>query len=87
MALPTWTPISVITNRSARYRLLWPHLGAWMGEAIFGGLRAALRDRRRAPVTPVYVSVPPAANVLLLRPFELAHLDESGATLAAQASA
>lgn len=47
-------------------------LGAWIGEQLFGGLRAALWQRRALPALTVQVNVPPAAQELLLRPFELA---------------
>ena len=50
-------------------------LGEWMGVQVFGGLADALRERMGYPVTVVKVSVPPEAQTLLLRPFELAHLD------------
>jgi tetratricopeptide (TPR) repeat protein len=47
-------------------------LGSWIGQEVFGGLRAALWDRRVAPALAVRVIVPPRARDLLLRPFELA---------------
>ncbi len=50
-------------------------LGAWMGEQIFGGLRTSLTRLARQPATVVQVTIPPAAQELLTRPFELAHLD------------
>jgi hypothetical protein len=47
-------------------------LGRWMGEHVFGGVRAALRERRRSPAVAVRVVVPEGAGELLARPFELA---------------
>lgn len=47
-------------------------LGAWVGEQVFGGLRAKLRERCNLPATPVQVTLPARAGDLLLRPFELA---------------
>jgi hypothetical protein len=55
-------------------------LGEWAGAALFGGLQAALRQRLRPPATVVQVTLPAAAQGLLFRPFEIAHLD--GQTLA-----
>jgi hypothetical protein len=50
-------------------------LGGWIGVQVFGSLADALRERMGYPVTVVKVSVPLEAQTLLLRPFELAHLD------------
>lgn len=50
-------------------------LGAWIGEQVFGGLRAALWQRRALPAQPVLVSVPGNALELLFRPYELACFD------------
>src|SRR5271157_796206 len=47
-------------------------LGAWVGEKVFGGLRDAFWKNRALPAAPVHVVVPPAAQELLFRPFELA---------------
>jgi hypothetical protein len=47
-------------------------LGAWIGEKVFGGLRQALWEKRALPAVAVRVVVPPAAQELLFRPFELA---------------
>ena len=47
-------------------------LGAWVGEKIFGGLRKALWEKRALPAVAVRMVVPPAAQELLFRPFELA---------------
>lgn len=47
-------------------------LGAWVGEQVFGPLRDKLRRACRPPATPVLVTIPKEAEVLLLRPFELA---------------
>lgn len=55
-------------------------LGEWAGEKIFGGLRAKMREHLQTPVTVVQVTLPAAAQALLFRPFELAHVD--GAPLA-----
>ena len=47
-------------------------LGAWMGEKVFGGLRDAFWKNKALPAAAVHVVVPPAAQELLFRPFELA---------------
>jgi hypothetical protein len=47
-------------------------LGGWIGEHVFGELRETLWKRRALPAIPVHVAVPPAAQELLFRPFELA---------------
>ena len=47
-------------------------LGTWIGEKVFGGLRGALWKKRALPAVAVHVVVPPAAQELLFRPFELA---------------
>src|SRR5262245_30710039 len=47
-------------------------LGRWIGEQVFGGLRAALWRRRASPAVAVQVHVPEIAQELLGRPFELA---------------
>ena len=47
-------------------------LGAWVGQAVFGGLGQALWARRSSPAIAVQVVVPEAARDLLSRPFELA---------------
>jgi hypothetical protein len=47
-------------------------LGDWIGEQVFGDLRDALWEHRAAPAVAVQVSIPPQAEELLLRPFELA---------------
>lgn len=49
-------------------------LGAWMGTEIFGAVGEALARNLSAPATVVRVSIPAAAQGLLTRPFELAHL-------------
>lgn len=51
-------------------------LGRWMGEHVFGGVRAALRERRKSPAVPVHVVVPRQALELLARPFELARFED-----------
>lgn len=47
-------------------------LGTWIGEQVFGGLRDALWQHRALPAVAVQVTIPQAAEDLLLRPFELA---------------
>jgi tetratricopeptide (TPR) repeat protein len=47
-------------------------LGDWIGEKVFGGLRAKLLKQAVKPAQPVQVLVPEAAQELLFRPFELA---------------
>lgn len=49
-------------------------LGAWMGAKVFGALGEKLLTYERAPACVVRVRVPPDAQNLLFRPFELAHL-------------
>lgn len=46
-------------------------LGVWIGEQVFGGVRAALL-KRLGPTRAIHIVVPPAALELLSRPFELA---------------
>ncbi len=68
-------------------------LGAWVGEQVFGGLRTSLRDRSRLPAEAVQVLVPDVAQVLLVRPFEIAcfadgkRFDAAGVRLAYQSEA
>ncbi|MDA8455971.1 CHAT domain-containing protein [Acidovorax sp. GBBC 3334] len=47
-------------------------LGDWVGKAVFGGLLPALRKSARPPAKAVQVIVPPQAQALLERPFEIA---------------
>lgn len=47
-------------------------LGLWVGEHVFGGVRAALWEQRKSPAVAVQVMVPEGAEELLARPFELA---------------
>lgn len=49
-------------------------LGAWMGAEVFGKVGEKLLAYERAPACVVRVRVPPEAQNLLFRPFELAHL-------------
>ncbi|MBI4674223.1 MAG: CHAT domain-containing protein [Chloroflexi bacterium] len=56
-------------------REMLDQIGAWMGERVFGNLRAKLRERLTPPATTVQVNVPRDAQPLMTRPFELAHLD------------
>lgn len=49
-------------------------LGAWMGAKVFGAVGEKLLAYEQAPACVVQVRVPPAAQNLLFRPFELAHL-------------
>jgi tetratricopeptide (TPR) repeat protein len=49
-------------------------LGKWMGEKVFGRVGEKLLAYERAPACVVRVRVPPEAQNLLFRPFELAHL-------------
>jgi hypothetical protein len=51
-------------------------LGQWMGEHVFGGVRAALWERRKSPAVTVHVVVPRQALELLARPFELARFED-----------
>ena len=51
-------------------------LGRWIGEQVFGGLRAALRRRGRMPAEAVCVLIPRAAHELLERPFESACFED-----------
>ncbi|HEX8454871.1 MAG TPA: NB-ARC domain-containing protein [Longimicrobium sp.] len=51
-------------------------LGRWMGDHVFGGVRAALWERRKSPAVPVHVVVPRQALELLTRPFELARFED-----------
>ncbi|MFY9824151.1 MAG: CHAT domain-containing protein [Thermoanaerobaculia bacterium] len=50
-------------------------VGEWMGREVFGAVLAKLGDRLDSPATVVRVHVPKESQVLLERPFELAHLD------------
>lgn len=50
-------------------------LGEWMGRQVFGGLTDTFKARLRSPATVVMMMVPPQAQDLLFRPFELTHLD------------
>lgn len=50
-------------------------LGAWMGANVFGAVGEKLLAYEQSPACVVQVRVPPAAQNLLFRPFELAHLD------------
>lgn len=50
-------------------------LGAWMGTKVFGKVGEKLIAYEQSPACVVQVRVPPAAQALLFRPFELAHLD------------
>jgi hypothetical protein len=54
---------------------LLEELGAWLGEQVFGGLRAVLLANRDYPATPIHVHLPQAAQHLIQAPLELAHLD------------
>ncbi len=49
-------------------------VGKWMGERVFGPVAAKLATLLTPPATVVEVSVPPEAQALLARPFELTHL-------------
>jgi hypothetical protein len=70
------TPPDYAGERRVRHqRALMDGVGAWMGEAVFGGLAGALRQHLTPPATVVRVSIPHEAQALLFRPFELAHLD------------
>lgn len=48
--------------------------GAWIGEHVFGKVAVALAKKLKEPATVVRVLVPEAAQGLLRRPFELAHV-------------
>ncbi|HVE84710.1 MAG TPA: CHAT domain-containing protein, partial [Myxococcales bacterium] len=50
-------------------------LGRWIGEKVFGQVGAKLLEFERAPACVVQVRVPQAAQALVFRPFELAHVD------------
>jgi hypothetical protein len=50
-------------------------LGAWMGANVFGKVGEKLLTYEQSPACVVQVRVPPAAQDLLFRPFELAHLE------------
>ncbi len=56
-------------------------LGDWIGEQVFGPLRAKFRDNITQPATIIRVLVPPEAQDLLFCPFELAHLETGGRPL------
>ncbi|HEX8456060.1 MAG TPA: CHAT domain-containing protein [Pyrinomonadaceae bacterium] len=56
------------------YEEVLGELGAWMGEKVFGAVGEKLLASEQAPACVVLVRVPPAAQNLLFRPFELAHL-------------
>jgi len=58
------------------YREILDQIGAWMGEHVFGNLRAKLRERLTPPTTIVQVNVPRNSTEFTTRPFELAHLDD-----------
>src|SRR5262245_39824727 len=49
-------------------------LGQWVGTAVFGGLRPALQEVGGGAAQAVAVEIPPEADALLARPFELACL-------------
>ena len=49
-------------------------LGAWIGAAVFGGLRDALQAQAQPPALPMRVEVPTAARALLQYPLDLARL-------------
>src|SRR5262245_17853058 len=49
-------------------------LGAWMGTQVFGAMGEKLLTYEQSPACVVQVRVPPAAQNLLFRPFELAHV-------------
>ncbi len=57
------------------YRESLDKVGEWMGERVFGNLRAKLRERMTPPTTVVQVNVPRGSTHFTTRPFELAHLD------------
>lgn len=57
-------------------------LGEWMGEKVFGAVGQTLLRYEQSPACVVRVRVPPSAQNLLFRPFELAHL--GGKPLAAR---
>ena len=50
-------------------------LGAWMGTHVFGAVGEKLLAYEQSPACVVQVRVPPEAQNLLFRPFELAHLN------------
>ncbi|HEX5734300.1 MAG TPA: CHAT domain-containing protein [Blastocatellia bacterium] len=50
-------------------------LGAWMGKNVFGAVGEKLLAYEQSPACVVQVRVPPEAQNLLFRPFELAYLD------------
>ena len=50
-------------------------VGDWMGRQVFGAVVPKIGERLDYPATVVRVHVPKEAQVLLQRPFELAHLD------------
>jgi len=50
-------------------------LGAWMGDKVFGKVGKKLLAYEQSPACVVQVRVPPAAQDLLFRPFELAYLE------------
>jgi hypothetical protein len=56
-------------------------LGDWIGEQVFGALRAKFRANITQPATIIRVLVPPEAQDLLFCPFELAHLETGGRPL------
>ncbi|MCP4664034.1 MAG: CHAT domain-containing protein [bacterium] len=64
-----------------RYEITTPpaeilhRVGAWIGREVFGRVAEVLAEHLEAPATVVRVHVPDAARELLLRPFELAHVD------------
>jgi hypothetical protein len=87
------TPPDYVGERRLRHeRELMDRVGAWASAHVFGGLVEALRSRLTPPATVVCVGIPPKAQALLFRPFELAHLDgrplaECGVRLVYQALA
>ncbi len=50
-------------------------LGAWMGTNIFGKVGEELLKYEQSPACVIQVRAPHAAQALLFRPFELAHID------------
>ncbi|MBU0510579.1 MAG: CHAT domain-containing protein, partial [Chloroflexi bacterium] len=62
--------------------LLLNELGRWMGEQVFGGIAGKLLAYEQKPARVVGVRVPPEAQDLLFRPYELAHIE--GTPLAAR---
>jgi PAS domain-containing protein len=77
---PAYESFSDLPQQLRRYENVRPaeevlsELGAWMGERVFGAVGERLLDYEQSPACVVQVRVPPAAQNLLFRPFELAHL-------------